>query len=350
MKLTFAMETERVEPIAVTFRGMCTLLLEADGGNAPRRARVVLPRNDLPRVAFGNPRYTIPPYESYVAIPLSAEPSREADLKCKMPLRHGGTYEPGSAIKLMEQEHSSLRGNFEALTRAERRRRIFEEPDKVPYAVYFLNKQEVIIEGLSASTDVLVCDATPVPPNAKPGHFETSVRWLPHLDVDDEPSVQGTIDLRVTGRPPATVTAFVDMNRGTLRPRGLYKSHQFRFLHSDSKFLRPIASEMVVHSDTKETGTVVLRPLGRGEDVTIRFKAAGQPQIIVGCEPLDDLVGIGSVQSCAEPGYDFELQYRLRGAPQRRLPVPICADTRPDHRSPPGSRCGPGTVLMVGGA
>lgn len=340
MTMDIAETTELDHEIRVAFRGMCTLVLPRSDGTRPRHARVLFPAADTQLIAFGNSRYTIPEYETYIAIPVSANPTPRSDLECDMPLSHGGVYSP-------RRKEDRFGINVEAVNRAERRRFAALEPKKVRCALYFVPAHEIRIDALRADQDQLECNATPVGPQDKPADTgETSMMWLPHIA---HPATRGTISLNASGEPPVTVAAYVDMNHGRLRPRGLFKDHVFRFLHAnDNPFARPIASEMLLVARAKPKVTVTLRPFRGEREIRIQFESKERPMVIVGCEPLDDIVGIGSVQACVEPAYDYELHYRLRGAAQRRLPVPICIERDPDHRSPPGSRCGPPTVVTSG--
>lgn len=318
----------------VTFRGMYTLALKPD----ENRAFVLMPRNDKPRVANGNERYTIPPYVSYVAIPRSAAPDPPdppPNFYCALPLAHGQIFDTARI------RASASLPRMEAVNRFERLESLLPEPPKVEYAVYFTNEYEIVIPALQAAGGTLSFDANPVDPIAKPNPGESSVFWLPQVDepggVMAEPFSNGAVS--------PNATAYAEINTGTMRPRGLTPEHRWRFLHGDDDFVRPIAQEILITAEAEEMSEIVLRPLGPGTEKVIRFSTAGEPLIVVGCEPLDDILGLSPAQSCAEPAYDFELQYQLTSQPAGRVPVPICVESNPDHRSPPATLCGPPRVI-----
>jgi hypothetical protein len=126
----------------------------------------------------------------------------------------------------------------------------------------------------------------------------------------------------------------------------LLNTHSWRYLHSteDDDFQRPIAQELLVTSEADDTSTITLRPLAVGENVTITFTPAAGDRVIIGSEPLGDILGTARPTKCVEPAYDFELQYDLVdlvGEDRANFPVPFCDAQDNDHRSPPGAACGP---------
>jgi hypothetical protein len=321
--------------LEVTFRGMFHLALPPPGER--NRARILMPRNDVPRVAKGNERYTIPPYQSYVAIPVSANPTVAPDLVCELPVEHGETFNGRSAAA-----RDML--PVEAVTRAKRREvvrdRPLVEPETKTYAIYFAKGCEMVVDALNGvSPPRLQYDSTPVGDTQVPNAGERSVYWLTPMRGANE----GVLANLVTGTPPPATASFIDLTNGSMRPRGLLPLHHFRYLHSSGDaFRRPIAQELLVTADAADQTRITLRSFGSGDNVEITFGPQAGDRVIIGCEPLDDILGIASVQSCVEPAYDIELLYDLVGGIVDTVPVPLCSDNV-DHRSPPGAACGPPT-------
>jgi hypothetical protein len=314
--------------LEVTFRGMFILAMPPVGSRD--HARILMPRNDIPRVAQGNDRYTIPAYESYIAIPTSANPTGQPDLTCYLPVEHGEVFNTKSAA-------SEEAPQFEAVSRAMRREGVLVEQEKEPYAIYYTGGYEIVVHPLSSALNQLRYDSTPVADNQQPGAGEQSVNWLAQMRADTpNPDIAAALLADV---PPATAS-FIDLSRGTMRPRGLL-SHHWRYLHlSTDTLLRPFAQELLVTAEVDAMVAITLRPIGGGADVRITFTPAAGDRVIIGSEPLDDILGTASVHSCVEPAYDFELQYDLVGGSRSVRPVPLCSDNL-DHRSPPSGACGP---------
>lgn len=323
--------------LEVTFRGMFTLVLPPSHDHA----RILMPRNDVPTVARGNERYTIPAYEAYVAIPMSAQPTPDPDVICDLPIDHPQVFDRGRV--------PANGRRLESVTRELRRQNVIPEPEKQRFAIYFASGYEIIVRALRSEIDDLQYDHSPVANNQQPGFGERSVYWLPSprpsiLTAAEEPS--GIVQLPTKGDVPPEAAAVIDINTGLLRPRGLVPVHHWRFLHSDNDtFGRAIAQELLVTSITETPARITLRPLAGGADVDITFTPQSGDRVIIGSEPIDDILGSASVQSCAEPAYDFELHYRFFGT-RRSHPVPICFEPG-DHRSPPGAACGP--PIVTGG-
>jgi hypothetical protein len=334
--------------LEVSFRGMFTLVLP----DSHDHARILMPRNDLPRIARGNERYTIPPYETYVAIPIAANPSPEPDLILSLPIGHPQVFDPAARRQTPEA--------IEKVTKTWRRNRLVAEPkNKVPCAIYKATGYEIQTEAFATNGKGLDYDDDPIDPTAelKPG--QTSLRWLSPLRKIGPDGVETDFDPRklgTTGVPPAGAAAFADLKSGHLRPSGLVPVHRWRFLQARNAAPRPIASEVVASTTvTGKTSRITLRPLEKiqGEERPITFEVNGPTVVIVGCEPLDDILGTASVQSCAEPAYDFELHYQHflpdEFPPAAMRGVPICSFANDDHRSPPGALCGPPAVFPRNG-
>ncbi|HJQ40114.1 MAG TPA: hypothetical protein VKB93_23460 [Thermoanaerobaculia bacterium] len=308
-----------------------------------------MPRNDLPRIARGNERYTIPPYETYVAIPMAANPAPEPDLILSLPIGHPQVFDPSKPRR--------TKAPLEKVTKVWRRNELVAEPKKIPFAIYMATGYEIILKAFAKNGKPLDYDNTPIHPatDLKPG--QTSLQWLSPLTKIGSDGVEKDIDrekLRTTGAPPPAAAAFADLLSGHLRPSGLVPSHSWRFLQARNTVPRAIATE-VVASTSVEGGTsqITLRSLeNQSEDRIITFEANGPTVVIVGCEPLDDILGTASVQSCAEPLYDYELHYLLLGdevPPPAMRGVPVCSAGNDDHRSPPGALCGPPAVFPKNG-
>jgi hypothetical protein len=317
--------------LTVKMRGVISLALPDEGGG---HARAFFPRRNKQRLAYDNEYRIISPYFPYVAVPqeILPEGAPRPDLVCDMYLDH---YHP---IPEPESVRTNRLLRWESILRSERAELNFEElPEKATYCVYFAADSTLSLDVLSY--DDLTYNLEPVyltqeKPDSKNAQ---SLNWLVRLDTLVE---EITNPLRATDLPKNTST-YLDLTKGRILPT-LHVEHTWRFLHSKCGLRRPVADEVVAEINTTEYSRFTIRPhLPTRPQVEIHVPPSRLP-VILGNEPIEDIVGVAPILSCADPGYDFELQYSLvdtKGAPRR--PVPLCVNPDEDHLSPPGARCGP---------
>jgi hypothetical protein len=157
-------------------------------------------------------------------------------------------------------------------------------------------------------------------------------------------------------QPGPVVSAFVKLDHAEIGASRVRPGRPYRFIHTEPA---PSASQQppevpiaeVITAKLKLTGgkpLIRLTPFSGGDSIDLHLRPEGPWTVIVGNEPLEDVVGgpiVGATMpdSCSDPLYHFEVMYDLFDMSEDDArPVPVCAcDDDDRHARGGGGFCGP---------
>jgi hypothetical protein len=324
--------------VEIMFRGIFTVVLNQPEGK-PESARVLLPSGYFPRLAKSNPEHIITGHLPFVAVPLRQE---EGVLRLPTDGNGENAMSPKFICALNPSEHPA--GGIVLDPEG--------EVSETRYAVYPLEYHEITLETDAQRTAFSYCmesvdDRQPLALKEEEIHNRRSMQWAAEIETLGEDI--RFIDAFASADPPRECAAFVDLNAGELEPvhdRDV-QVHVWRFLHSESPIERDIPDGLRVKMDVDGGLRIRLRDRKTGETFVIQPELSEGSTIIIGNEPLADILDMEFPRFCADPAYHYELQYLFfEHDKQLPVPMPVCVAEHVVERDPPRAKCGNLSVVV----
>ena len=292
----------------IRFRGTVAILPLREKGPV----RFMLLNGEYPSMAGMSRDTMIPTHYPYLAIPENLRTTVFHPKFVRPPIKHDGAAGPESE----DETHGGTSPHQK---------------------IFVLGHHKIEIPELNPTTGTLTIPAT-----------------ANIADMQQIRSKSSSVDPLFLGPSPPLdkCAAFLDLNAGSITSMVNLK-HNFRFIYGDidaaTKKTRQmqLAHEVGVTATGLKGVTIIITDREPRSTLKETIHCTTDTEIILGNEPLDDIVALGPLRHCADPGCHFQLYFSLsQNKPDPPFtPAPICIVDHPEHRDPPETRCNPPTVM-----